>query len=389
MNKLSIRLAIALLMCLPGHAQIPESVGMSSARLGRAHNLIESGISSHTVGGVVGLIARDDKIIFYEASGEAAPGVPMGRDTICRLASITKPLTATAVLILFERGQIQLTDPVEKYLPAFARAGGPGRPMTVHDLLTHQAGLPGDGPELDAVWEKARNAQEFATLVSKLPLRFPPGTRFDYGNYGTAYEILTALVERVSGRSFQDFLTGEVLQPMRMYDTSFFVPVAKQSRLAVQYRNKNGKLEAAQPDEKPSEFYSGGGGLRSTVADYYRFCRFLLNGGQLDGVRILSPKSVHLMMSNHIGNMSDEEGYGWGLGAAVRIGPGGTDLETPGSYGWNGGTGTLFVIDPVEHLVVIIFAPSFPGTPGVDELRSAFVTSAYQSIASSYDKTTR
>jgi len=373
-----------LLLAAFCQAQIPESVGMSSARLERAHQLLQSAVASRTVGSVIALIARDDKIVYSEAFGEAAPGVSMPKDAIVRLASITKPLTATAVMILFERGQLQLTDPVEKYLPEFAPAEGGGRSITIYDLLTHQAG-PGEGPELDAVWEKAKTARGFSLLVSKLPRRFPPGTRFDYGSYGTAYEILGAIVERVSGRSFKDFLTDEVLSPLQMRDTYFVVPENKRSRLAVPYRNVEGKLVFASQQENDTDFYSGGGGLRSTVNDYYRFCLFLLHHGELGGIRLLSPKTVRLMMSEHVEMGPDDPAYAWGFGASVRSRRGGTDLETPCSYGWNGGTGTLFVVDPVEHLSIVIFVPSIPGTPGVDELRQAFVTAAYQGISKSYD----
>ncbi len=309
----------------------------------------------------------------------------MTTDAISRLASITKPITAVAALILHEQGKLLLSDPAEKYLPEFAglkTADGAStrRPITVHDLLTHQAGLVASGPEHDKLWD-APTAREFAAGLAKIPLRFQPGTQFEYG---PAYEVLTAIIERVSGESYDKFLASEVLGPLKMRDTHFFVPESKKARLAAQYRKDASGLlvmfRARGQEETPVVFYSGGGGLRSTVSDYFRFAQCLLNGGELDGVRLLSPKSVSLMTSNHTGSRYPKEHYGWGLGLRVRTSTAGEELGSVGSYGWNGGTGTLFVVDPAERLIVVVFVPSTPGTPGVDEIRKAFVNAAYQSI---------
>ena len=388
---MGMRIGSALLILWPlavSPRLVPEDNGISVMRLGRAREVLEKAIASRTAAGAVGLIARSGRIVFLESAGEAAPGVRMPTDAISRLASITKPVTAAAVLILLEQGRILLSDPVAKYLPEFAdmktAEGAPAvRPITIHDLLTHQAGLASEGPEYEKLWD-ARTAREFAAGMAKLPLRFQPGTRFEYGWAGSAYDVLTAVIEQITGESYREFLAREVLGPLKMQDTFFFVPESKKPRLAAQYRkDSSGELavfRARGQEETPGVFYSGAGGLRSTVSDYFRFAQCLLNGGELEGVRILSPRSVALMTSNQTATRYPNENYGWGLGIRVRTSPAGEDLGSVGSYGWSGGTGTCFVVDPAERLIVIVFVPTVPRTPGVSDIQKAFVNAAYQSI---------
>jgi CubicO group peptidase (beta-lactamase class C family) len=352
-----------------------DSLAFSPARLARAGNLLARAVAGKTAASAVGLIARSGVIAFQAAYGENGPGVPFDTRAIVRLSSMTKPLTAVAVLSLYEKGVLQLGDPVQKFLPEFAQCRvGPervalDRPITIYDLLTHQAGLVPDGnDELNHIWDTAATAREFSQALARVPLRFQPGSQFEYG---PSYEVLSALVEQATHRSFKDVMTEEVLEPLKMHDTHFFVPKDKQARLALPYTQ-----------ETPSEFFSGGGGLRSTVGDYYRFGQFLLNEGELDGVRVLSPHTVRLMRTDHVGAKFSELGYGWGLGGAVRTSAAAPDLESPGTFGWNGGTGTLFLIDPVEQMVVVVFIPSTPGSEGIDDLKNAFVTAAYQAIVS-------
>jgi CubicO group peptidase (beta-lactamase class C family) len=389
--------AVLFLAALQARSQEHSAGGMSASLLRRAHEVLQRAVTSHTVGSAVGLIARSNQIVFIDTVGEAEPGVPMPENAIMRLASITKPITAVAVLMLFEQGKLQLDDPVEKYLPEFHGLKVAGRdphgqpsmlydlerPITIYDLLTHQAGLAPDGsPELNSIWDQAKTVQEFSARLARLPLRFQPGTRFEYG---PAYEVLTAIVELVTRQPYARFLTDEVLAPLKMTDTYFFVPPQKLQRLAAQYQKDStgGALSIWRrrgQEEQPTEFYSGGGGLRSTVKDYYRFVQFLLNKGVLDGVRLLSPKAVELMTVNQVASRYPDENYGWGFGVEIRTSPAGSKLGSVGSYGWNGGTGTLFVADPSERLIVIVFVPTTPGTPGVDALRDAFVNAAYQAI---------
>lgn len=382
--RLPKELAVAFFAALA--LSLSADHGISPERLVRVGAVLQRAVDSRSVGSAVGLVARSGRIVFVGAVGEVAPGVPMTDDAIVRLASITKPITAVAVLILYEEGKVRLSDSVDRYLPEFTNAASE-RPITIYDLLTHQAGLQADGPELDKIWDEAKTTSDFSSRLARLPLRFPPGSQYEYG---PAYEVLTAIIEKVTGQTYERFLSERVLRPLKMFDTFFFVPKEKQARLAAQYRrDTSGALvpfRARGQEGIPGEFYSGGGGLRSTVRDYFRFAQFLLNGGQLDGVRLLSPLTVRLMTADHVGGKYPDPNYGWGLGVQVRRTAAGSDIGSVGSYGWNGGTGTLFVVDPRERLIVILFAPTTPRTAGVSELRKDFVAAAYQSIAESYDR---
>jgi CubicO group peptidase (beta-lactamase class C family) len=247
----------------------------------------------------------------------------------------------------------------------------------VFDLLTHHAGLVARGPELEALWNVSTN-QEFARRIGRIPLRFQPGSRFEYGCCGAAYEVLAAVVEQISGQSFKDFLTENILDPLDMKDTYFIVPESKLHRLAAMYgRDQDNKLVVVRQrgDEAPeSAFYSGGGGLRSTVSDFYRFQLMLLNGGELEGVRLLKPKTVRMMTTNQI---EPNAGFGYGFGVGVQTDTAAAGGVEKGAYGWNGGTGTRFLVDPKSGLVAIVFLPTWPGTPGVSEARSTFISTAF------------
>jgi len=378
----------------------PEGVGVSAVRLERAGAILKKAIDDGIAGSAVGLVARDGKVVFHQAYGEMEPGVPMTRDAIARMASIGKTITAVAVLILYEEGRLRLSDPVSRFIPEFSevRVAGPGpqadaaalvapaRSVTIHDLLTHQAGLAPDGEALDRLWESAQTVDEFARRIAAIPLRFQPGVRFEYG---PSYEALAAVVERASGLSFSDFLQQRILSPLHMVDTHFFVPEKKRDRLAGVYKkDSSGQLSLFRrrgQEEVPTKFTSGGGGLRGTVRDYYRFAQMLLNEGE-HGVRLLSPKTVQLMTTDHMPVSGAGGDYGWGLGVSVRLKV--LDgIGSVGSYGWNGGTGTLYLVDPLERLVVVVFVPSQPRTPGIwgqSDVRNDFVTAVYQAIVTSH-----
>jgi CubicO group peptidase (beta-lactamase class C family) len=356
-------------------------------------------VDDRVAGSAVALVARDGRVVFHEAFGEMEPGVPMTRDAISRMASIGKTITAVAVLMLYEEGRLRLSDPVSRFIPEFSKVAvaGPGaqadgvapeRPVTVHDLLTHQAGLVAEGKALDALWESAPTVDEFARRIAAIPLRFQPGTRFEYG---PSYEVLAAVVERAGGLSFGDFLQRRILSPLRMIDTSFFVPAEKRDRYAGIYqKDPAGGLSMFRrrgQEEAPTQFTSGGGGLRGTVGDYHRFARMLLNEGELDGERLLSPKTVRLMITDHVPGKLPGEEYGWGLGTSVRTRVLSDGIGSVGSYGWNGGTGTLYLVDPLERLIVVVFVPTQPRTPGVwgsSDVRKDFVTAVYQAIVTSH-----
>lgn len=401
----AIALVLAgLLPCGIACAQAPtraEEVGMSTARLERARTVLKSAVDERVAGSTVGLIARDGKVVLHEAFGERAPGAPIPRDAIARLASITKTVTAVAVLMLHEEGRLRLNDPVARFIPEFAdvkvETGDvgsfvpPTRAVTVHDLLTHQAGLAASGEAADGLWSRARTVGEFATLTAAIPLRSQPGSQYEYG---PAYEVLAAIVEKASGVTFARFVQQRILAPLRMHDTYFFVPREKAHRMADMYRKQaDGRLAPsppADPNEPAGTFTSGGGGLVGTVADYHRFTQMLLNGGELDGQRLLGPKTVALLATAHVdaARYGSESGdYGWGLGTRVRTRVTAGGLGSVGAFGWNGGSGTLYLVDPQERLVVIVFAPSVPRTPGIwgdADLRNDFVTAAYQAIVESH-----
>lgn len=397
---------LCLLLILPGTIPAqriklanPQKLGLSAIRLTKVQESLEKSVASHTVGSAVGLIARSGRICFLTSVGEAGPGTPMTDEAIIRLSSITKPVTAVAVLMLYERGSLQLTDPVGKYIPEFrtvkvvvpsddakeTRLVDANRPITISDLLTHQAGLEATYEKLDKFYSESRSAIDFSSKLAGLPLKFQPGVQFEYG---PSFDVLGAIIEKITGRSLDQFLRVELLSPLKMNDTYFFVPEKKRARLAAQYRRSSaGTLVISRDrgqENNPVDFYSGGGGLRSTVRDYYRFAQFLLNEGELDGVRLLSRRTLHLMITNHVGSKYPGEGYGWGFGVRVRTSLAGNGFGAIGSFGWEGGTGMLFLVDPHERLIIILFAPTAPGTPGMNELRREFVTAAYRSIVKSY-----
>jgi CubicO group peptidase (beta-lactamase class C family) len=355
-------------------------------------DVLRKNVESHNIGGVIALVAVSGHVAFYRSAGELEPGVAMPNDAIVPVSSITKAVTAVAILKLSERRQIDLEDPVEKYVTAFRNVSIRANPdngaksvqhvrraITIRDLLTHQAGILGDGPDIWAIWDKAATAEEFARLLAAVPLQAQPGARFEYG---PSYEVLAAIVENVTGQSFESYVTTNVLRPLKMNDSYFFVPAKELNRVPAQYgKNDKGELiiaTAAHHENPHSRFSSGGGGLRSTVWDYYRFARFLLNGGELDGVRLLKADTVRQMTSNQVGDHYPEAEFGWGYGVSVRIAPPADGVDSLGSYGWQGGTGTLFLADPCARLIAVIFAPTRPATVGVQDLFHDFLVAAYQ-----------
>ena len=387
----------------------PASQGMSSERLGRLHAEIERFVSEGKYAGAVSLLARNGRIVDWQAWGkrDIEAGLPMEKDTICRIYSMSKIVTSVAALILLEEARFKLDDPVGDYLPELARmkvlTGGTDEkplladaktPITIKHLFTHTSGLTYDGDKSpveklnrDAKLPEATSLPDFVQRVSRLPLAHEPGERF---TYSVSVDVLGALVEKVSGRPFGEFLEERLFRPLGMKDTGFSVPEAKQSRLAKTYeKGEDGKLRPAkavfgvEPGPGP-KLEAGGAGLFSTTGDYARFMQMLLNGGELDGVRILSRKTVELMMANHLNHLPRtthqwSEADGFGLGGAVRV-----DLakgNTPGSvgqFGWSGAATTYANLDPQEKTVALLFVQHFP----IDEhkLFWRFSTLAYASI---------
>jgi CubicO group peptidase (beta-lactamase class C family) len=387
----------------------PEQVGVSKEKLGRIHDALQESIADGKLAGTVVLVARKGKLIYADAAGfqDKDEGKPMALDSIFRIYSMTKPLVSVAAMMLVEDGKIELTDPVSKFFPAFkgqqvsvARADGEFARMTyttvpadreiiVQDLLRHTAGLAYgeitlNAPVKDAYTKAglylpgvrdydARDltpAEEVERLA-KAPLAHQPGTVWEYS---LAVDLLGRVVEAASGKRLADFLAQRLFEPLKMQDTGFWVPGAKMDRvaqpLAVDFASGQ-PIKVIDVSKEPKNDSGGAGGV-STAADYLRFAQMLLNGGQLDGTRVLSRTTVALMTSDHLGTriaapvtpselLLGTPGYTFGLGFAVRQGAGVAGV--PGSAGefmWAGYAGTYFWVDPKEELVVVYMsqAPS-------------------------------
>ncbi len=373
----------------------PEQVGLSTERLQRLTASINSYVKNDQLPGVVALVARRGKVAYLEAFGQRdrESGASMPEDAIFRIASQTKALISVGVMILQEEGRLLISDPVGKYLPEFVETtvavpkadGGyevvkAKRPITIRHLLTHTAGIGyGSGVARDR-WEAAgitgwyfadRDEPVGATIarLAKLPFDAHPGEQWVYG-YAT--DILGALIERVSSQPLDEFLDTRILKPLGMKDTHFYLPQAKLNRFTVVYSAKQGGgLErAADPGgmigqgayvNGPRKSFSGGAGLLSTAPDYARFLQMLLNGGELDGKRVLSSKSVELMTVDHMAGKSFGEGVGFGLGFSVVKDLGARGIPgSIGEYGWGGAYHSAYWVDPKEQLVVVYFTQLIP-----------------------------
>jgi CubicO group peptidase (beta-lactamase class C family) len=341
---------------------------MSSERLRRVNQRMQEYIDKGQVAGVVTLIARHGKVVYYEAQGyrNREEKVPMHKDDIFVIMSMTKPIASTALMMRHEEGKFRLTDPIAKWLPEFAGiqvkvpdgAGGsklvPAQPITVRHVLTHTAGLAG-GP-IPA--SRAPTLRERVKQLAGSPLKFQPGEKWEYGS---ATDVVAALAEVMSGQNMDDFFRERIFKPLGMNDTHYNVPMSKWSRRPVVYTpQKDGTLQPRPvTTPRPTTIFGGVAGLSSTAADYFKFHQMMLNGGQYNGVRLLSPKTVDLMITNHVGDGTlvnlKGPGYGFGLGYSILLdaGKAGESL-TPGSFGWGGAWGTYFFVDPVEELVGIL-----------------------------------
>jgi len=373
----------------------PESQGMSSERLERLHAGIQRFVDEGKHAGAVTLIARNGKIVDWRSYGkrDLEAGRPMEKDTICRIYSMSKIVTSVAALMLLEEARFKLDDPIGDTLPELGRmkvlTGGTAEkplladakdPITIKHLFTHTSGLTydfGDG-DIDRLYKAAKiwespSLDEFVRRVSTVPLVHEPGERY---TYSVSIDVLGALVEKVSGRTLPDFLNERLFRPLGMKDTGFWPPEAARSRVATVYeRGPEGRLQPAKglrdgepftPLHLAPTLASGGGGLYSTTADYARFMQMLLNGGQLDGVRVLSRKTVELMMANHLNHMprvtfAEGGSDGFGLGGSVRLDLAkGNGLGSVGQFGWAGAATTYANLDPQERTVALLFVQHFP-----------------------------
>ncbi len=396
----------------------PEAVGLSPERLERIAAAVQRDIDGQRLAGAVTLVLRHGKIAWFRSQGMAdrEAGRPMQTDALFRICSMTKPITSTAVMMLYEEGRFQLEDPISKYLPEFKNprvlvkppSGKPytipaTREITIADLLRHTSGLTYQwNADLGQRYVDAKVAsglvqydgtnEDSVKALAGLPLLFNPGERWEYS---LSLDVLGRLVEVISGQSLDEFFRTRIFEPLGMTDTGFYVPDAKVPRLAAVYTYYDGTGLSRFPDKPivdgtlvysadypyrgPRKLFSGGAGLVSTAMDYARFCQMMLNGGQLGKVRLLSRKSVELMRADHLGAVKTGEGFGFGFGFGISGAQGPLrELGSKGEFSWGGFFYTAFSIDPKEDMIVIFMAQLNP-TGGL-KLDGKVHTLAYQAL---------
>jgi CubicO group peptidase (beta-lactamase class C family) len=366
-----------------------ESLGFCPQRLKRISTALQAEIAAGRLPGGVLAIARHGKLAFFEAFGhlDQQADVPMPKDAVFSIASMTKPLVSVAALSLYEEGRLLVNEPVGKYLPQLAhmRVAAPGgnvaqsvparRQMTIQDLMRHTAGLTYGNRGSTEFYKRylsssdevsqQMSGHEFLQKLGQLPLHFHPGSAWDYG-FG--FDVLGLAIESVTGQSLAAFMGQRLFKPLAMVDTGFVVPSADVYRYAkgLPCDPLTGKPQRMRDGTRPNKFDCGGGCGVSTAADYLRFAQMLLNGGVLDGVRIISRKTVEFMTADHIGPEVDTtrlrdypniNGYGFGLGVAVRRQTGIAGMaSSAGEYHWAGSTGPYFWVDPAEDMAVVFMA---------------------------------
>jgi CubicO group peptidase (beta-lactamase class C family) len=395
----------------------PDSVGISAERLNRLSKSMQEFVDRRRAAGIVTIVVREGKLVQLAAYGkrDIEANAPMQTDTIFRIASMSKAITSTAVMLLMEDGKLLLSDPVSKFIPSFkdstvgvaAAAGAPAdapigvlpakREITIRDLLTHTAGISYGGGPAASQWKAAGlnsfycadKDETIGTLVErmgKLPMDAQPGEKWIYG-YNT--DILGAVVEKVSGLPLDEFFRTRIFEPLKMTDTSFYLPIEKRARLAAVYVLKDAAATVERaPDpglgqgdyvDGPRKCFSGGAGLLSTATDYARFLQMMVNGGELDGVRLLSPKTVELITSNHVGTLFNEGKSGFGLGFEIVDTVGAVGLPgSPGTFSWGGAYHTSYWADPKEKIVAVLMTQLLPANGS--DLLNKFRVLVYQSV---------
>jgi CubicO group peptidase (beta-lactamase class C family) len=395
-------------------AATPESVGLSSARVARLDAAMKEYADKGRVSGLVTLVLRHGKVAQFGNYGklDLEKNVPMQKDTIFRIASQSKAVTSVAVLMLMEDGRLLLTDPVSRFIPGFKKTtvavppptgAAPGSPVavvaakreiTIHDLLTHTAGISyGGGPAatqwkaagLDTFYfaDKDETIGSAIDRLATLPMDAQPGEKYIYG-YNT--DILGSVVERASGMPLDEFFRTRIFEPLKMKDTHFFLPQDQRARLATVYSTKDGAIvRAPEPGlgqgdyvDGPRKCFSGGAGLLSTATDYARFLQMLLNGGELDGVRLLSPTTVQLATVNHVGALFREtSGFGLGFEVIEDLGKWGRPGSV-GGFGWGGAYHTVYWVDPKQEVVAVLMTQLLPAEGST--LHETFRSLVYASI---------
>jgi CubicO group peptidase (beta-lactamase class C family) len=386
----------------------PDAVGMSIERLARIKPFMQQYVDDNKLAGIVTVIARRGKIVHFEKVGKLniESGEDIQKDSLFRIYSMSKPIVSVAAMILLEEGKFQLDEPVEKYLPALKDVKvlvdgvtvPQSHPFTIRELMSHQAGLTygffSDTP-VDRQYRAAKilgnkDLAEMVDALGKIPLLNQPGTKWVYS---VSADVLGRLVEVIAGQSLDEFLLGRLFTPLKMEDSFFEVPKNKVQRFGTNHRLdvKTNTLTvvdrpATSAYTKKVTFFSGGGGLVSTADDYIRFTQMLLNGGELDGARILSPKTIELMTTNHLSpgvksGFGERPGvagtFGFGLGFGVATAQPLTGLGSVGEYTWGGAAGTIFWNDPKEDLTAVLMVQMMSNPY---PLRSEFKNLVYQAI---------
>lgn len=376
----------------------PESAGLSSERLERLGAKVQQAVDEKRIAGAVTLVARHGKVVWFKSQGslDREASKPMRNDAIFRICSMSKPITSVAVMMLYEEGKFLLEDPISKYLPEFNNSkvlvkpanGEPynipaSREITIRDLLTHTSGLTytwnetlgqryKDGHVGDGLVQYDGTIEENVKRLAAQPLLFNPGARYEYS---LGVDVLGRLVEVASGMPFDQFLQKRLFEPLGMKDTYFFLPDNKVDRLAAAYTYYDGKGLQRFPDTPltdgtltysadysyrgPKKLFSGGAGLNSSTADYYRFAQMMLQGGKVGDVRLLSRKSVELMTHDQLGSISSDQAFGLGFGVEGIKSPL-YELGSAGSFGWGGFFYTTFSVDPKEDMIVIFMGQLHP-----------------------------
>jgi len=406
-----------------GRAGTVAQAGFDADRLDRLHAAMKGFVDRKEAGGIVTLIAREGKTVDVYATGfqDVEKNVPMKADSIFRIASMTKPVTSVAIMMLFEEGKLFLTDPVSKFIPAFkstmvmegggaeAKAVPARRAITIRDLLAHKGGITygflaagavGASYRKDGVTDglttTTMTLEENINKLAAQPLASHPGERF---NYSLSTDVLSRVVEVVSGQPFNVFVRDRILKPLQMNDTDFIVPEAKWPRFVTVYSpdGKGGIRPMTDPEsfgnthmspwalyKQGRTYFSGGAGLASTAADYARFANMLLNGGVLDGTRLLGPKTIELMTRSHTSELAPPLqllGLGANFGLGFRVVTDLAQTQTLGSdgmYGWSGIYGTNFWVDPKEKLVAVMMVQKYPGPT----VAATFQPMVYQALVS-------
>mgnify|MGYP005812355019 CR=1 FL=1 len=386
----------------------PEDVGLNADRLAAIPQFMGSYVDRGKLAGLSTLVSRHGEIAHFESIGhrDRELKLPLERDSIFRIYSMSKPITSLALMMLFEEGHFQLNHEVHRYIPEFRKlrvwAGGtnaawatkePARPMTIRDLLTHTSGLtygfmnqhPVDRmyrhAGIDGVRSDDITLKEMVERLADIPLLFSPG---EYWNYSVSTDVCGYLVEVLSGRPLDEFLEARIFKPLGMVDTGFSVPKEKLGRFTANYEKNAQTREVTLIDKsdetsayaRPKRFLSGGGGLVSTMMDYWRFCQMCLNGGTFNGHRLISPKTLEFMTLNHLpggktmkqmslssfGELASE-GAGFGLGFQVILDPAeAQSIGSPGNFSWGGAASTYFWIDPEEDLIAILMTQLMPSS---------------------------